>query len=438
VVAQVTGGLVVTPDGVRALDVVIEGERIRELATPGTRPRRKIDASGCYVLPGGVDPHTHLLGDVGTSTAAAAVGGTTTAISFTLPEPGEKPAGALARARDDHVPSSHVDVALHAYVAEPGRLTRADVDEVAELGAAGIKLFTAYPELGLQASDRVVYETCRAAAPLGLPVLVHCENGDVIAALVDELLAAGRTDAASFAAARPPEVEEEAVARVLALAGLAGARLYVVHVSTQGALEILREGRRHGGEALVEVCIHHLALDASRAEGPDAGSYLTVPPLRSREHVEALWKGLRDGSVATVGSDHAPRPYQPPPAEDFTGLPYGFAGIGARLPLLLSLGRERGLALERICELACASPARIFGLAPRKGAIVPGADADLVLWDPDLAGTLESPPYGGVSIRGRIRSVLLRGAPVVEDGRLLGAKPAGRYVSASGRPTPEL
>ena len=436
-VAHVVGGLVVTPEGVRGADVRIKGGRIAELLPPAPSRRGAVEAHGCYVLPGGVDPHTHLLADIAAATRSAAFGGTTTAISFTLPQPDESPAEAVVRARDELVPRAAVDVALHAYVSSPDRLTAADVDEVAALGVTGIKLFTAYPELGLQASDRTVYETMRAASRHAVPVLVHCENGALIEALVAELLADGCTEAACFAASRPPEVEVEAIARILTIARLAGTGVYVVHISTAGGLEHIREARGEGVEARAEVCTHHLALDASLYDGDDAGRYLTVPPLRPRADVEALWDGIRDGTVDTVGSDHGQGRYQPPPADDFTGLPYGLAGVEARLPLLLSLGRARGIPLERLVALLAGTPARIFGLYPRKGAIVPGADADLVVWDPkpewtigpsSLHDGLPDSAYEGMPVRGRIRFVVRGGELLVAEGKLVGGD-AGRYVS---------
>ena len=437
---QIAGGLVVTPRGVVGQDVVVEGERIRELVEPGTTTNlRVLDATGCYVLPGGVDPHTHLMTDVEPAARSAALGGTTTAISFTLPEEGETPAEALLRTRDELVPKAAVDVALHAYVSAPDRLTGADVAEVAELGATGIKLFTAYPELGLMASDRTVYETLRAAGPLGLPVLVHCENGGVIEALVDELLAAGKREARFFAASRPPAVEIEAIARVLALARLAEAPVYVVHISTAGGLRQVEEARADGVPVAAEACTHHLALDDSLHERADAERFLTVPPLRPRSDVEALWRAVLDGTLDTIGSDHSQLRYQPPPADDFTGLPYGLRGIEARVPLSLSLGRARGVSYERLCDLLATAPARIFGLYPRKGAILAGSDADLVVWDPDAVWWIEGDgPYAGLRVQGRIRAVLLRGAPLVEDGAWVGGKPCGRYVAVSrpGTKTP--
>lgn len=443
---RVAGGLVVTPEGARNVDVIIEGERIAVIAPIGEGGGRVIDAGGCVVLPGGVDPHTHLLADVGQATRSALHGGTTTAVSFTAPQPGERPAEALIRARDELLPPAAIDVGLHASIWEPERLGIDDLVELTALGSTGVKLFLAYPELGMMASDQRLYETLRDASRLGLPVLVHCENGGAVEALVEEYLAAGRRETRCFAETRPAEVEEEAVHRTLALAALARAPVYLVHLSTAGALARVRERRAAGQAVVAESCTHHLVLDDGLYERPDAARFLTAPPLRPRAHVDALWEAVRDGALDTVGSDHAQARYQPEARTpgDFTGVPYGLPGVEARLPLLLSLGRERGVPLERLVELACAGPARAFGLYPRKGAIRPGSDADLVVWDPDAewtvdAGTLhdglEDTPYAGMRVQGRVRAVLLRGEPVVEEGELLGPL-AGRYLPAPGTKEP--
>jgi dihydropyrimidinase len=408
----IAGGRVVTPEGLHEADVVVEDGRIAAVSSPGTAMGQTIEASGCLVLPGGVDPHTHLLADIVAGTAAALRGGTTTALSFTAPRPSEPAAEALARAQDELIPLAAIDVRLHPSIWEPGRLSPEVLAELAELGARSIKLFLAYPELGLMASDRVLYETLRDGHRLGLLVQVHCENGGAIAARVDEFLAAGRKDLRAFVETRPPGVEEEAVGRSLALAALAGAPIYLVHLSTAGSLDLVRAARRRGQTVFAEACTHHLLFDSDVYLGPDANRFLTVPPLRAREHVEALWEAVADGTLDAIGSDHAQEPYRPDvPPGDFRSLTYGLAGVEERLPFVLAEGTRRQISLERLVELLCTGPARVFGLGPQKGAIEAGMDADLVVWDPEGESTGESGPYSGSTVRGEIGLVLQRGAP---------------------------
>jgi dihydropyrimidinase len=372
------------------------------------------------VLPGGVDPHAHPLSDVRPATVSALHGGTPTVLAFTLPRPGESPAAAWRRAERDDVPRAAVDVRLHPAIWEPDRLTRADLEELRSLGATSVKLYLAYPELGMMASDRTLYETLRAAGELGLLTMVHCENGGAIEALVDEQLAAGRTGVEGFVAARPPEVEEEAVGRVLALARLAGAPVYLVHLSTRGSLELVRDARRRGQAVWAEACTHHLLLDDSCYAREDPLAFLTVPPLRPHEHVEALWEGVLDGTIDAIGSDHAQVAYRPDvPEGDFRAFPYGFAGIEVRVPAILSEGRRRGVPWERLASLLATAPADAFAVAG-KGTIEPGRDADLVVWSPDADRVVRAAdlhdgrgvsPYEGLRVRGAIRCVVRAGRP---------------------------
>ena len=409
---RIAGGLVVTPDGAREADVVAEDGRIAALAAPS--PGGDVDARGCVVLPGGVDPHAHPLADVPAATAAAVRGGTTTVLGFTAPRPAESPAEAFVRARDELLTAAPVEVQLHPSIWEPERLGRVELEELARIGARSVKLFTAFPELGMVALDRKIYETLRDASRLGLLVMVHCELSDAIEALVDEALADGRTEARAFAATRPPFVEEEAVARVLGLARLANAPVYVVHLSTAGSLDLVQAARRRGQSVWAEVCTHHLVLDDRCYDGADAARYLVVPPLRSAADVDALWSGVADGTVDTIGSDHASSQYQPDfPRGDFRSLPYGFRGIGVRVPLVLSEGARRGIPIERLVKLLAEGPARAFGLRTRKGALVTGADADLVVWDPELQWTIDDgSAFDGLEVTGGITNVLVGGRVV--------------------------
>ncbi len=359
---------------------------------------------------------------------------------FTNPTSGEPAAEAVVRGRDEVKRHAEVDVALHAILGGPGRLTRQDLDKLPGLGVRAVKLFLAFPEQGLMASDGTLYRVLRSAARLGMLVRVHCENGSVIQALIGEYLALGKRQAEYFGRSRPPEVEEEAIARTLSIARLAGAAVYITHMTTDGGIRLVRAARADGQVVHSEVCLHHLLLDESRCRGRHAEHFLVAPPLRAKEQQDALWSALGDGTVDTIGSDHSQLRYQPPAKEpgDFTTLPYGFAGIELRLPLLLSEGLRRGLPIERIADLAATKPAQLFGLLPRKGVISPGADADLVVWDPRPEWTVTrsrlhdgtgDSPYMGMKVRGAIRFVFLRGRLIVANGKLVGGASRGRYLA---------
>jgi dihydropyrimidinase len=442
---RISGGLVVTPAGVQKTNIEVSGQRVAGLGSRDGHDADDIDAEGCYVLPGGVDPHTHLLADVASATRSAAFGGTTSAVCFSNPRPGESAPQAVIRGRGQLEKLAAIDVNLNAIVGDPDRVTSSDLERLRSMGVHGVKLFLAFPEQGLMASDGCLYEVMRSAERLGLLTRVHCENGSVIEALIAEYLGRGRRPAGYFARSRPPEVEEEAIARTLAIAGLAGSAVYITHVTTAGGLNLIRAARAQGQIAVAEVCLHHLLLDDSRYKGKSAERFLVAPPLRKREHLEALWSALADGTVDTIGSDHSQAQYQPRPKRgDFTGLPYGLAGIELRLPLLLSEGLRRGLPIERLAQLAATRPAQVLGLFPRKGAISAGADADLVVWDPRpewkvrasaLHDGVGDSPYSGMTVRGAIRFVFLRGTLLVDNGRWVGPASPGRYLTqgASGK-----
>ncbi len=459
-IAAVTGGTVVAPGGLVRADVHIRDGKIAATGDYPAGGGRRLDATGCYVLPGGVDPHCHLMSGVGLATAAAARGGTTTVLSFTGPGAGERDLDALRRNRAElDRDGAAVDVGLHAAIYDPDHLTEDDLVAARRAGAAAIKIFLAYPELGIMCSTRRLYELMSSAARLGLLVQVHCENAPLIDALVDGAVRAAAAPAATpraqpsparpqppvpwagariFADTRPPEVEEEAVARALAVASLAGAACYLVHLSTAGAVDQVRLARRRGTpRVFAEVCTHHLLFDEAQYAGADAERYLVAPPLRARSHVEALWAGLADGTIDTVGSDHCQVRSVTKGSLAAAGhrYSYGLAGAGPRLPVLLSAAMERGLPIERVVQLAAENPARAFGHYPAKGALVPGSDADIVVFDPSAAGVLPGDGFGdgtgdsvyaGLAVRGEVRDVLLRGQPVVCAGAVVNQR-RGRY-----------
>jgi dihydropyrimidinase len=424
----IAGGRVVTPAGVVSGDVVVEDQRVVAISEPGRFEGDRIDARDCFVLPGGVDPHVHMLSDVPAADQAL-LGGTTTALSFTWPEEGEDPIDAFERARDRLLPETSLDVGLHAALWSPDQVTAAHVARLAELGVCGLKLYVAYPELGIMASDHVVYDVMRWATAHGLPVQVHCENGDLIAALTAEALAAGRTGVAEFFHTRPAIAEEEAVHRMLCLAELTGAELYTVHLSTAGAVDHVRDARRRGVRVTAESCTWNLTLDDSVIDAPDPTAYMAAPPPRARAHVEAVWRAVADGTIQSLGSDHHERTYAPPAAADFTGIGYSIRGIRVRLPMLLAEGQARGIPIERLADLLGAGPARAFGIAS-KGRLAPGADADVVIWDPAASWAIgpDYPAWNGTTVPGAVRTVLRRGEVVVRDGELLESRTPGRHL----------
>jgi dihydropyrimidinase len=441
----VTGGTVVTPAGPLPADVVIEDGRIAVLARPGraSAPAGRLDATGCLVLPGGVDPHCHIMADVAAATRAAALGGTTTVLSFTTPGPGEGPAECVRRHREELAGGrTAVDVGLHVMLYQPDEVP--SLAALRDAGVSGIKVFLAYSELGIMWSARGLFELMAAAARHGQVVQVHCEEGELIDGLAAAAVAAGRTGVRVFAETRPPGAEAASVARVLETAHIAGARSYLVHLSCAGALDQVRLARRRGGPPLnAEVCLHYLLLDDRCYLRDDAERYLVCPPLRAPGHQEALWQALADGTLDTVGSDHCQERSRTAGefAPDGRGYGYGIAGVGARFPLLLSRGLARGLPVERLAEVACANPARAFGHYPRKGVIAPGSDADLLIWDPGAETIITAETfddrtgdsvYNGERLAGRVRDVLLGGRALVRQGRFVGTGTAGAYLPAQG------
>jgi dihydropyrimidinase len=306
-----------------------------------------------------------------------------------------------------------------------------------------VKLWLAYIELGIMADDDVAFAVMQEAAALGMVVLAHCENGRVVDVLTRELVAAGEMGLGSLPRSRPIALEAECVHRFLALAEVAGATAYVVHVTGSRPMQEIAAARSRGQAVYGEACVHHLLFDESRHHGDDALRYVMTPPLRSPGDRAALRAGLARGGLDTYASDHCHLRLdrdKAPVADDFTKVPTGIPGIAARLPIGLALADEDGLTPERLVDVACAAPARIFGL-PRKGAIVPGNDADVVVWDPAARSTitleglgdgLDWTPYDGIELPGRIRHVLARGVHVVEDGSFVGEEHRGAYLAVAG------
>lgn len=464
----IRGGTLVTAAETYEADLLIEGERIaavgRNLPADGAQV---VEAAGRLVLPGGVDPHTHFdlpmfdtvcSDDHYSGHKAAAFGGTTTVIDF-VPQPDAGPLRdglAAWHARAD--PKAAIDFSFHMNISRLDERVLAEIPRLLDEGVSSVKVFTAYNGR-LRLSDGEIFRVLRAAGAAGLLTLLHAENGDVIEILTAEAVAAGRTAPEWHARTRPAWGAVEAALRAFALAAQAEAPLYLVHMNTAGEVDQLRYARARGLPVMGETCPQYLFFTEDELRRPDGAKWVCSPPMRAAADNAALWQGLADGTIQTVGTDHCPfffegtQPieYEGAPvaipgkelgAGDFTRIPNGLPGVGDRLPVLWSYGvGQRRLTPNQFVALTATLPARIFGLYPRKGALVPGADADLALWDPARRLTYgvahaqhrtDHNLYEGWELEGYPEQVFLRGRLIVDRGRWLGAAGQGRFV-ARGR-----
>ncbi len=424
-------------------DILIAGGTIAALGEGIAAPAaadRVIDAAGCEVFPGGVDPHVHFAletangtssDDFASGTRAALAGGTTTIIDFVTPCRHESLSAALAD-RKKAARTAVCDYGLHMSVTAWGERTFSELEACRRQGIVSVKAYLAYKEtVGLE--DREFLAVLDAARRLKFLTLVHAEAGDMVSYLQKTLLAGGKTSIAHHAQARPPEVEGDAVRRALLMAHLAGVPLYIVHVSTRQGIDAVAAARKAGQTVIAETCPQYLVLDEGlyANEGDAAAAAVMSPPLRSGEHRQALWQALASGLVQTFASDHCPfrlADKRRHAADDFTRVPGGAGGIEYRLPLLYTFGVRSGkISPARFVDLVATRPAKLFGLFPRKGTIRPGSDADLVVWDRDRKWTVAAARqwqrcdhaiYEGLELVGAPVWVFSRGEAVFADGRV--------------------
>lgn len=442
----ITGGSVVTADGPLTADVAIGDGRITAVGPdlPADAVDR-IDARGLLVLPGAVDVHTHVrLPSTDApdrffrDSLAAGLGGTTTFLSFNNPGTGISQDGqrslvrGMAEFRERTAGESAIDFALSAVI------TGQQDDPVAELPAliaAGVPTFKAFMVYDFRLPDAELEQALRVAARHGGMLQVHCEDPAIIDPLVSHAVAAGKVGCRHHALCRPAEAEARATRHAIELARRAEAPLYIVHLSCEAALDAVADAKARGEPVYAETCPHYLTFDASAYDDPDEAEVIKrviSPPLRTRHDIDALWSGLRDGVLDTVGSDHVPDRVaveKHVPAPPFPEISNGGPGIETLLSVVYSRGVAEGrLSLGRFVDVVATTPARRFGL-PSKGAVEVGRDADLVLFDPaashvvhqaELHHTSDYTPYEGMPVVGAVRSVLLRGAPIGERrGRFL-------------------
>jgi dihydropyrimidinase len=421
---------------------------------------RVIDAAGCYVMPGGIDTHTHLdstifglvtADDFRTGTIAAACGGTTSIVDMCMQDRGQSLADALATWHAKADGKSVIDYGFHSVVAD---MTDTVFDELATLpeqGVTSFKIFMAYKYQSM-VDDLTLIRTLEQARQSGSLVMVHAENGDAAYWLQQKLLAEGKTEPQYHATSRPPRVEAEATARAVALAEVVGAPLYVVHLTCQEALDEVLRGRERGVNVQAETCTQYLYVTEDDLARPnfEGAKYVFTPPARQPWQREVLWQAIANGSLQAVTSDHAPWNFAGQKdlgRDDFTRIPNGGPGIEERLTMVYQGVNDGRFSLNRFVDLVATGPARMFGMHPRKGTITVGSDADLVVWDPNAELTLTQSAlhhavdytmYEGRTVRGLPRTVASRGRVLVENREFVGETGGGQYLHRSkpGEPMP--
>jgi dihydropyrimidinase len=455
----------VTAGDTYTADVLIEGEQVVQIGRdlPAV-DAEVVDASGKLLLPGGIDPHTHMelhvagtvsSDDYFTGHRAAAFGGTTTLIDFA--EPGQD-GGLLAGLAQWHAKArdkAAIDYAFHMTVNDPSPAALDEFPALVREGVVSLKIYLSYK--GYQVDDLGLFRVLSRAAEHGIVTAAHCENGDICDELIARAQAAGLTAPRHHAEVRPPLAEAEATGRATKLAGIAGGWLYVVHVTCRGALDELRWARKQGLPVMGETCVQYLFFTRDDLARPDfeGAKFVCSPPLRGEQDRAALWEALADGTLQVLATDHCPfwfeggRDGRPGGKElgrdDFTKIPGGVPGVENRLMLLWHYGVNAGrISPNRFVALTSTNPARIFGLYPRKGTIAPGSDADIVIWNPDREYTISASThhmntdynlYEGRTVRGVPERVYLRGRLIVDGDEWLGEAGGGRYLA---RRRPEL
>lgn len=447
------GGTIVTAADTYQADVRLEGEQI---AAIGQQIKQSYDevisVAGCYIFPGGIDPHTHFdlpigimrtADDFASGSQAALVGGTTTVVDFATQFRGETLAEALKNWHGLSSGRCYTDYGFHMAITDwSDNIAQEMTALVNDQGVSSFKLYMAYKHV-LQVDDSILLAAFQQASKCGALICLHCENGDVIHMLTQQALGREQYAPCYHPAVHPAAFEEEAVRRAIMLAKLGGAPLYVVHLTCQGALEAVAEAKLQGQEVYAETCPQYLLLDDSKYDLPDfeGAKYVISPPLRQSGNLQVLWQGLATGIIDTVATDHCSFNFAGQKTiglHDFSKIPNGMAGVETRLALLYTYGvLTRKITLNQFVALTSTNAAKLCGLYPRKGTIAVGSDADITVWDPAYDGIITAAtqkqqvdysPFEGFRQRGRAKQVYLRGMQVVADAKLVFDKPQGQYV----------
>ncbi|MEN8040274.1 MAG: dihydropyrimidinase [Actinomycetota bacterium] len=449
----ISNGTVVTAATATEADVIIEDERVAGVVDPGSAGGefdRVIDATGRYVIPGGVDMHTHMelpVSDTSsadtyaTGTRAAAIGGTTTIVDYAGQTRGSTLKAGLAEWMERAEGESYIDYGFHMMVTDVHDGTLAEFAEMMHEGVTTFKLFTAYPGVNLS-DDRQILEAMQVAASVGATIMMHAENGIAIDALRDQAVERGETDPIHHLLTRPASMESEAVHRVAALAEIADCPLVIVHISSQEAFAEAVVARDRGLPVFAETCPQYLWLaQEDLPEGFEAAKFVCSPPLRRRSegHHAALWSGIGSGRMDAVATDHCPFTWEQKEAGrgDFRKIPNGLGVVEHRMDLVYQGVLEGWIPLTRWIEVTSETPAKLSGIYPRKGTIAPGSDADIVIYDPAAPHTLSAEThhmnldysvFEGAEIGGRVESVLSRGKLIVDHGEFIGDPGHGQYL----------
>ena len=454
----IKGGTVVTADRTFEADVLIEGETIKEIG-PDLAGDEYVDAEGAYVMPGGIDPHTHLeMPFMGTTAAetfesgtwAAAAGGTTMLVDFCLPGPDGSLKNAINEWHRKSEPQICADVGYHMAITGWNETIFNEMKDALDMGVNSFKHFMAYKG-ALMVEDDELFASFSRCKELGALPMVHAENGDVVAELQQKFLADGITGPEGHAYSRPPEVEGEAVNRAIMIADAVGVPLYIVHVSCEQAHEAIRRARQKGMRVYGEPLVQFLTLDESEYFSKDwehAARRVMSPPFRSREHQDGLWNGLAAGSLQVVATDHAAFTTEQKRMgrDNFTLIPNGTGGLEERLAVLWTEGVEKGrLTLNEFVAATSTNIARILNVYPKKGAMLPGADADIVVWDPNLSKTITATTqksvldynvFEGFKVNAQARYTLSRGEVIWAWGKNSQPNPGrGKFVPRPAFPS---
>jgi dihydropyrimidinase len=454
----IKNGTIVNADSTVKADLLIEGATIKEIRAgiPASSADTVVDARGLLLLPGGIDAHTHLdmpfggsqsADDFLTGTRAAAIGGTTTIVDFAIQARDTKMSNALDTWWKKAEGKACIDYGLHMIVTDLGDAGLEDMDDLVREGVASFKLFMAYPNV-LMVDDATIFKALQQTAKNGALICMHAENGSVIDVIVQQALAEGKTAPIYHALTRPTKAEAEAVHRSIAMAEMAGVPVYIVHLSSEDALNQVREARDRGLPAFAETCPQYLLLSIEDVadKGWEGAKYVFTPPLRERKNQSKLWEGLRRDNLQVVSTDHCPFCFADQKAlgkDDFTKIPNGGPGIENRLQLLHHHGVGKGnFSINRFVELVSTAPARIFGMYPKKGVLAVGSDADVVLWDAKEELTISAAThhmrvdysmFEGFQVRGNARDVYSRGELIVSGGKFIGKPGRGNYLRREAR-----